>query len=162
MARELSRPQIATGVVLDRLVDVLLVHTLRAWLLEQPDRPQASWLNALSDPLMTAALTSLHDQPARAWTTDSLAAELAVSRATLSPRFQAVVGQAPSAYLTQWRMDLAARRLRDTDDPLETIARSVGYTSVYAFSRAFSRERSTAPGHYRTATRQDTRYSRSA
>lgn len=154
VARELSRPQIASGVVLDRLVDVLLVHALRAWLLEQPERPQACWLNALSNPLMTAALTRLHEEPARGWTTDSLAAELAVSRATLSRRFQAVVGQAPGAYLTQWRMDLAARRLRDTDDPLETIARSVGYTSVYAFSRAFSRDRSQAPGHYRTAARQ--------
>ena len=38
-------------------------------------------------------------------------------------------------------MDLAARALRDTDQPLDVIARSVGYTSEYAFSRAFSRAR---------------------
>jgi hypothetical protein len=43
-------------------------------------------------------------------------------------------------------MDLAARRLRDTDDSLEAIARSVGYTSVHAFSRAFSRLRAPRPG----------------
>jgi AraC-like DNA-binding protein len=50
-------------------------------------------------------------------------------------------------------MDVAARRLRDTDDSLETVAQSVGYTSVYAFSRAFSRSRSQSPGRYRSQTR---------
>ena len=50
-------------------------------------------------------------------------------------------------------MDLAARRLRDTDDGLQKIAADVGYTSVYAFSRAFSRERSLPPGRYRTVAR---------
>jgi AraC-like DNA-binding protein len=50
-------------------------------------------------------------------------------------------------------MDLAARRMRDTDDSLEAVARSVGYTSVYAFSRAFSRLRSQPPGQYRARSR---------
>jgi transcriptional regulator GlxA family with amidase domain len=50
-------------------------------------------------------------------------------------------------------MDLAAQRLRDTDDTLEAIAQAVGYTSVYAFSRAFSRTRSRPPGRYRTESR---------
>ena len=49
-----------------------------------------------------------------------------ISTGQLSRRFLSVVGRAPGAYLTQWRMDLAARRLRDTDEPLEVIARSVG------------------------------------
>ena len=64
-----------------------------------------------------------------------------------------VTGEIPGTYLTQWRMDLAARRLRDTDDSLEAVAHSVGYTSVYAFSRAFSRLRSVPPGQYRTRAR---------
>jgi AraC-like DNA-binding protein len=64
-----------------------------------------------------------------------------------------VTGETPGTYLTQWRMDLAARRLRDTDDSLEAVAHSVGYTSVYAFSRAFSRLRSVPPGQYRTRAR---------
>jgi AraC-like DNA-binding protein len=84
------------------------------------------------------------------------ATELAVSRATLSRRFLTATGQSPGAYLTQWRMDLAVRRLRDTDDPLDAVARSVGYTSVYAFSRAFSRARTQPPGHYRLTSRNPT------
>jgi transcriptional regulator GlxA family with amidase domain len=50
-------------------------------------------------------------------------------------------------------MDIAARRLRDTDDNLEAIAASVGYTSAYAFSRAFRRARSQPPGRYRARAR---------
>jgi AraC-like DNA-binding protein len=46
-------------------------------------------------------------------------------------------------------MALAARRLRDGDEPVETIARAVGYTSEYAFNRAFSRHRGVPPGRYR-------------
>ena len=153
LARELAHPQIATTVVLDRLVDVLLIQLLRAWLAAEPARPEASWLGVLRDPMIGEAMAKLHGDPARAWTTATLAAEIGVSRATLSRRFSAVVGQTPGAYLARWRMDLAALRLRDTDDALDAIARSVGYTSVYAFSRAFSRIRYQPPGRYRVASR---------
>ena len=153
LARELAHPQVATAVVLDRLVDVLLVQLLRAWLAAKPALPEGSWLGVLGDPLVAEALTKIHREPARAWTTATLAAEVNASRATLSRRFPAAVGQGPGAYLVRWRMNLAALRLRDTDDALETIARSVGYTSVHAFSRAFSRDRSQPPGRYRAASR---------
>ena len=153
LARELAHPQIATEVVLNRLVDILLVQLLRVWLASGPAPAEASWLGVLGDPVISKALTMLHEDPARDWTTAALAAEVQVSRATLSRRFPAVVGQTPSDYLTRWRMDLAALRLRDTDDDLETIASAVGYTSVYAFSRAFSRARSQPPGRYRTTSR---------
>jgi AraC-like DNA-binding protein len=154
LAREMAHPQMATAVVLDRLVDVLLVQLLRVWLLTRPEEAGDSWLRVLGDPLVTDALTRLHREPGRAWTTDALAAELSVSRATLSRRFLAAAGMAPGAYLTRWRMDLAARRLRDTDEPLETIAHAVGYTSVHAFSRAFSRSRAVPPGRFRALARE--------
>jgi AraC-like DNA-binding protein len=48
-------------------------------------------------------------------------------------------------------MDLAARRPKDTTDPVGATARSVGYTSEYAFNRAFSRHRGQPPGRYRRA-----------
>jgi AraC-like DNA-binding protein len=152
LGRELAEPRMATGVVLDRLVDILLVQVLRTWLTSEPAAPP-SWLRALSDDTVGAAVARLHEDPARPWTTATLARETGVSRATLTRRFAAVTGESPGVYLTRWRMDLAARRLRDTDDSLETIAKSVGYTSVYAFSRAFSRLRSQPPGQYRTQSR---------
>jgi AraC-like DNA-binding protein len=52
-------------------------------------------------------------------------------------------------------MDLAARRLRTIDEPVAVVARSVGYTSEFAFSRAFTRHRGTPPTSYRTRQRID-------
>ncbi|WP_197686153.1 helix-turn-helix domain-containing protein [Actinoplanes derwentensis] len=60
---------------------------------------------------MHSAMEFMHAEPARPWTTTTLASALEVSRATLSRRFRAAIGQSPAAYLTQWRMDLAAVRL---------------------------------------------------
>nr|WP_269799842.1 AraC family transcriptional regulator [Pseudofrankia saprophytica] len=158
LGHELARSgQVATALVLDRLVDILLVQLLRAWLAGDPEGTQPSVLGALHDPLVGAAVTALHRDPARAWTTEALAREVAVSRATLTRRFRAVTGDTPGAYLTRWRLDLAARRLRDGDEGLEAVAHSVGYTSVYAFSRAFRRARAMPPGHYRVAARQGQR-----
>ena len=153
LGRELTYPQMGASVVLNRLVDILLVQLLRVWLAVQATPLQGSWLGVLTDPQMAEALSKLHQQPERSWTTEGLAAELGISRATLARRFQAVVGQSPVDYLTQWRMDLAARRLQDTDESLEEVAEAVGYTSVYAFSRAFSRERAQSPGRYRANAR---------
>lgn len=153
ISQELAQPRPVPGaaIVLDRLIDVLLVHLLRAWLDVAPAAPApASWLSALRDPVVSVVLAAIHADPARAWTLDLLAREAAVSRATLARRFPAQVGQTPAAYLTRWRMDLAAQRLRATTDPVASVARSVGYSSEYAFSRAFSRTRGVPPGRWRS------------
>ncbi len=68
-----------------------------------------------------------------------------------------MTGESPAAYLTRWRMDLAAKRLRDGDESLHGVAHAVGYTSVYAFSRAFRRARGVPPGRYRALARADPR-----
>ena len=73
-----------------------------------------------------------------------LASEVHVSRATLARRFAEAVGEPPLAYLARWRMHLAAHRLRYSTDTVETIAHAVGYTSEYAFNRAFA---ATAASH---------------
>jgi AraC-like DNA-binding protein len=154
LASELGRPQPGAAAVLNRLVDILLVQILRIWTASStsPAGP-VCWLTALADPVAGPALALLHTQPGRPWTVDALAAGIGVSRATLARRFAAKVGEPPAAYLTRWRMDLAAQRLRDTDDTAGTIARSLGYTSEYAFNRAFTRQRYTPPGRYRAQAR---------
>ena len=156
LSRELARPHIATAFVLNRLVEILLVQVLRVYTADNPTATRGSWLCMLSDPVVSVALSKLHQAPAKAWTTELLADELAISRSTLARRFRAVTGATPGGYLTGWRMDLAAVRLRDTEDTLDTIARSVGYTSVYAFSRAFRRARQQAPGQFRNTARATT------
>jgi len=154
LSQEITRPRPGAAAVLNRIVDILLVQLLRAWLDGEPGHAHAaSWLSALADPVAGPALAVLHTQPGRDWSVDSLAAATGVSRATLARRFPAKVGRTPAAYLTRWRMDLAAVRLRDSDDTVGAIARSLGYTSEYAFNRAFTRARQIPPGRYRTQSR---------
>lgn len=149
LAHELRLPQPGATAVLNRVVDILLVQLLRAWL-DTADPQPTSWLGALTDPVAGPALTALHTRPGQPWTVDTLATHTGVSAATLTRRFLARVGDTPAAYLTRWRMDLAAQRLRDTTDTVGLIARSLGYTSEHAFNRAFTRTRGTPPGRYRT------------
>jgi AraC-like DNA-binding protein len=72
-----------------------------------------------------------------------------VSRSTLARRFNDLVGEPPAAYLTRWRMELAARLLRDSEQPVGRISHLVGYSSEVAFSRTFSKHRGEPPGRYR-------------
>ena len=131
-----------------RLVDLLLIQVVRWWIATGDDG-RASWLRALRDPTLAAVLAAVHERPGRAVDGGGSAATAHVSRATLARRFAEEVGEPPLAYLTRWRMELAARRLRDGDEPVETIARAVGYTSEYAFNRAFARHRGDPPGRFR-------------
>ena len=52
-------------------------------------------------------------------------------------------------YLTHWRMQLAAERIRNTSDSLAAIAADIGYESEAAFNRAFKRVTGMTPGRWR-------------
>jgi AraC-like DNA-binding protein len=136
-----------------RLIDLLLIAAIRRWLSGTPDEGRPSWLHALRDPIVGQTIALLHERPAERWTLAGLAREVHLSRATLARRFTQAVGESPLAYLARWRMQLAARRLKDSSDTVEQIAREVGYTSEFAFNRAFARSRGVPPGRYRRLAR---------
>ncbi|MFJ8310865.1 MULTISPECIES: AraC family transcriptional regulator [unclassified Streptomyces] len=146
LGREVDAGHPGSAVALPSLLDLLLVYLVRAWM---TDSTTSGWPAALHDPVVAAALRALHEDPAEAWSNERLAAQVGVSRATLARRFTALVGRAPMAYLTWWRLTRAAALLRTTPDALDTIARRVGYSTPYALSHAFSRQYGTTPGRYR-------------
>ncbi|MFE1313565.1 AraC family transcriptional regulator [Streptomyces sp. NPDC058755] len=150
LARELDERRPGSCLALPSLLDLLLIYMVRAWM---AGAETGAWPAVLNDPVTTAALRALHSDPAAPWTADRLAAEAGVSRATLSRRFTSLVGRPPMAYLTWWRLTMAATRLRDSDVPLATVARETGYGSPYALSHAFSREFGITPGRYRERVR---------
>jgi transcriptional regulator GlxA family with amidase domain len=132
-----------------RLIDLLLIAAIRRWNDSRGDDAPASWLIALRDPTIARVLALLHERPGDNWTLAALASEVHVSRATLARRFTEAVGEPPLAYLARWRMHLAAHHLKHSTDTVESIARAVGYSSEYAFNRAFARHRGQPPGRYR-------------
>jgi len=97
---------------------------------------------------MAAAITAMHDDPARRWTLQSLAERAGMSRTTFTLRFKETVGKSPMEYLTRWRMLLAADRLENSNDPISVMALSLGYESESAFSTAFKRVMGCSPRQY--------------
>ncbi|MFF0475962.1 AraC family transcriptional regulator [Streptomyces sp. NPDC004284] len=149
LGAELAEPQPGSDAIVPALLDTLLLYLLRTWwLTERADR-STGWSAALSDPAVAGALRALHGDPARAWTVEELGALGGLSRAAFARRFTALVGRPPLAYLTWWRMTTAGRLLRSDDLPLRAVAERSGYSSEFAFAKAFKREYGVAPGQYR-------------
>lgn len=153
LAREVDERGPGSRAAAARLLDLLLIEAIRHWVQHDPDAGGPSWLAALRNPTIAKTLALLHARPAEAWTLERLAGEVHLSRATLARRFSQEVGEPPLAYLTRWRMHLAAGRLKHSSDTVEMIAREVGYTSEHAFNRAFARHSGSPPGRYRRLAR---------
>lgn len=150
LAGELERPRPGGAGVVDRYVDLVLVEAVRAWF-GSPAAQPPRWWSAASDPLVAHVLALVHESPAEPWTLERLAAEVGCSRAGLSRRFRAAVGESPIGYLTGWRLDVAAERLTQDRSPVEAVARSVGYANAFAFSTAFKRRHGCSPRQHREA-----------
>jgi AraC-like DNA-binding protein len=151
-ATELLSAEIETrapggDAVVAALVDALLIYILRAWHVGR----STGWTAAMADPAIGHTLHQMHSHPAEPWTVDRLATEVGLARATFLRRFTKLVGEPPLTYLTRWRMITAAHLLRTHHTPLAKIAHQIGYTSEFAFAKAFKREYGTAPGTYRRA-----------
>jgi AraC-like DNA-binding protein len=56
------------------------------------------------------------------------------------------------AYLTAWRIDMAADLLANSDATVDSVARQVGYGSAFALSTAFKRIRGISPQRHRDRT----------
>jgi AraC-like DNA-binding protein len=150
LGAELARDEPGQEAVLDRLLDLLLIATLRAWF-AGADADAPGWYRASSDPVVGPALRLLQHHPAQPWTVAALAAETGVSRAALARRFSALVGEPPMAFLTGWRLALAADLLLEPGATIGAVARQVGYGSPYALSTAFKRHRGVSPKQHRLA-----------
>ncbi|MGW6378520.1 AraC family transcriptional regulator [Rhodococcus sp. NPDC055112] len=153
LGAELENPRIGSDGIVPTLIDSLLLYILRAWFEAQPSASAEGWAAALADRAVAPALAAIHDDPAAAWSVESLADRAGLSRAAFSRRFTALVGEPPMAYLTRWRMTTAARLLRESDAPLSVVAGRAGYGSEFAFAKAFKREYGLAPGAYRREAR---------
>jgi AraC-like DNA-binding protein len=153
LADELRQNAPGSETIVARLIDIIFVQTIRAWIAQMP-ATDGGWLRALSDPQIGQALGLMHRAPERSWTVASLAAEVAMSRSAFSARFTQLTGEAPMTHLFRWRMWLAADQLRRDDLPIADIAARTGYESEMAFSKAFKRHFGVPPSVYRRQARQ--------
>ncbi|MDQ0136985.1 AraC-like DNA-binding protein [Neorhizobium galegae] len=133
-----------------QLTQLLFIEILRSHLNASSLMP-AGWLRALAEPRIAPALRLMHGDPARAWHLEELAQACAMSRTSFAFHFRTVAGVAPLTYLTEWRMRLAERALREERTTVAVVARSLGYKSESAFSNAFKRVKGNSPTAYRAS-----------
>lgn len=134
--------------VITRLSEILFIQAVRAYLSTASDG-QAGWFGALRDPQIGRALALIQRQPDEAWSVASLARDLGLSRSAFAAKFTLLVGESPMRYLTHVRLTKAAALLRTQQATVREVARSVGYESEVALSKAFKRYFGIAPGAYR-------------
>jgi len=135
--------------VISRLTDILFVHVLREWLVQQ--HAQARWLAAFNDRRIAPLLPLIHANPQQAWTVEQLAGKVGLSRSRFMVRFGRVVGESPKAYIARVRMLRAAQLLKEGSMPIAAIALAAGYESESAFNKAFKRFHRKPPGLFRRA-----------
>jgi AraC-like DNA-binding protein len=150
LREEVVKDEPGQSSVLDRLLDLLLIAVLRAWF-GRPDAPTPRWYRANTDPVVGQALRLVHNSPDQPWTVASLAKAAGSSRSGFARRFNDLVGEPPMAYLTSWRLALAADLLAEPGATVGSVARQVGYATPYALSTAFKRVRGVSPRDHRLA-----------
>ena len=149
LASEMAEQAPGSEVAANRLAEVLFIQTLRAHIASGSEGCKKGWLRAIFDPQIGAALRSIHESVNSTWTVESLAGAAGMSRSAFAVRFKELLGQTPLEYVTEWRMQKAIPLLESDDKKLVEVARSVGYDSDAAFSKAFKRVVGVPPREYR-------------
>jgi transcriptional regulator GlxA family with amidase domain len=147
-AAELMSGRLASSDVMSRLSEVLLVEAVREYIAALGERDQG-WLRGLSDPNIGRALALIHGDIAASWSVADLAREVGLSRSSFMDRFAQLIGIPPFRYLTQWRLEISKRHLRESRMNIRQIAVAVGYESEEGFRRAFRREFDVWPAEWR-------------
>ena len=143
---EADRP--GRSVLLARMAEALFIESMRRYVERLPE-DQTGWLAAARDPVVGRVLALIHREPKRHWSTGELAETAGASRSVVTERFARLLGETPISYLSRCRLQLAARLLQTTQQPVVQLACEVGYASEASFNRAFKREFGTPPARYR-------------
>ncbi|MBJ3816153.1 AraC family transcriptional regulator [Shimwellia pseudoproteus] len=148
LCREIRTPGPGAEAITAPLMQLMIVEGLRS-AIRQRQTVTPGWMRALDDPRMVRVLSAIHQSPAHPWTLPGLAEIATLSRAGFARRFALLAGSTPLHYLAHWRVQLAAKALRTTQQPVKTIAFALGFGSKSAFSTAFRRIYGVSPAQLR-------------
>jgi AraC-like DNA-binding protein len=145
-------PSVGAGMRRDTLATLVLVEALRRHVTTLGPR-RNGWLEGLNDRYVGRALALVHGRPGEPWTVERLGRQVGLSRSALAERFSDVMGEPIFAFLTRWRLQLAAEMLLTTPRSIESVAKDAGYESAGAFSSAFKRHFRKPPSVWRRSRR---------
>lgn len=148
IAQELDRPAPGSNFMVERLLELLCAGAIRSYMEKLPAQ-DASWLIGIRDPIISRTLAMVHAQPEKSWSVDLLAQNVQLSPSRFSARFKETLGESPMSYIAKWRIHVASRLLKTTENSVNEVALQVGYENLSAFNRAFKRHLNVSPGAWR-------------
>ena len=146
-------PAVGLSAARARIAELVLIEALRRHVHSLAPGAKG-WLAGLNDRYVGRALALVHGRPSEPWTVERLGRQVGLSRSALAERFSEVMGEPIFAFLTRWRLQLAAEFLLTTPRSIESIAREAGYQSSSAFSHAFKRVFGKPPTVWRNKSRR--------
>lgn len=149
VVRRVFTDGLGKSAAITRLSEVFFIESICASVEQSPEL--ARIIGAMTDTHVGRALELIHQDPGRAWTVDSLAQEVGMSRSRFAERFSELVGEGPMGYLADWRLQQALSLLARPRVSVQEVAAKVGYQSSAAFTRAFAQKFGAPPSEFRTA-----------
>jgi AraC-like DNA-binding protein len=136
VARRALSDEVGAAASIARLSEVFFIEAVRASIERHP--PLANVMTAMTDLHISRALELVHKTPGDPWTVETLAKASGMSRSRFAERFTELIGVAPMAYVTEWRLQKALATLSSSKARVKEVAAQAGYQSAAAFARAFA------------------------
>ncbi|PYD78226.1 helix-turn-helix domain-containing protein (plasmid) [Komagataeibacter sucrofermentans] len=147
LTAEIKTPHSASSLFVNGLLEGLTVHLLRHYARAQPSpTPRPAQLPAWK---LRKALDHMEAHLAEPFDLDFLAGLCAMSRFHFSRSFHNTMGQSPSRWFIQRRVEHAKELLSKTNRSVIEIALTIGYESPSHFAQVFRKETSMSPRDYR-------------
>ena len=151
---ELNKPSIGGQTIMYGLLDVIFTYLVRE-MVDQLGQARAGWSQAVADVQIRKAVTVMHENPAQGWTLEELAKQAGLSRTVMAERFRRTMGDTPLSYLRSLRVQKAMTLLSEADHPLEHVARAVGFSDAFSFSKVFKKIVGHSPSAFRRQAKLD-------
>ena len=103
----------------------------------------------VTDDRLRPIVLHMHRNYAATIDLDHYAEMIGLSRGRFLHLFREVIGVSPYAYVLELRLSRSAELLLDSDEPISSIAFSVGFSDPLYFSRLFKKRFSVSPDHFR-------------
>ncbi len=144
---EAGKEQSGSGIIVNKLGEILFVHTLRAFI--EKNKSKTGFIAAIQDERISKVIKEIHYSVQKNWSLDKLAQIAGMSRTSFANRFKSLTRETPFNYITQWRVLMAKELLEESSLSVGEIAEQVGYQSEAAFNRVFKKKVSQTPLKFR-------------
>jgi AraC family transcriptional regulator len=145
LAREIRNPDAVSPLAIESLALEMLVAASRLPESDSPHGRPPAWLSRVREIVHAKFLQRL--------SAAEVASEVGVHPAHLARVFRSQYRLSMGAYVRTLRLEWAARRLTESDDPLSDVGLDAGFADQSHFTRAFRRHAGITPSRFRKVTR---------